>query len=1026
MSTFHSSVGRMLCMGVLAAAGTAMAYAQTDLGAIEVNKRYDLTGKTSPITATFTPAVSETVTCSGGDFAWYSDNSYAQDKEVHGSFTSDSNNGGSYTYNVTAGTTYYLRAAYLLSTTYLEVTGTSASGETQGLSLTSAVPAEGSTIGMATEMITLKYSGAVKACTATLTVGSNPALTLTPGMQQAGSGYVTLPVGEALKPLYEGNQIKAGDAISIAVSATPQSGDALASTLAYVAADKAVTLVDYRKPATFYSYMPVDDNSKIVLTFSGDISGMESCDLGFGKLETEGAYYNEKLTPVISGNTVTVELGGKNRRIANMVTIPDAAYNKDITVKFSGIKDINGNYIYTGGQGSIGSIAYTMPYEELPAADISSELTINGNEAELYIVNEKSISYTGVRLTYIGNSRSDYDQVITTLIPLSEVRKEYESIDGTEQPNASLFFTIPASYLSAQDLIITLEELQSADGLDYRIQTTAHHNTLPGLTFTPGEGTAYEEIPADLPLSATFDNMSTEVDVPASSTDARVEKDNYVVFRVRDLNPDNAEEPWAVDAVTLHYNATSGKYEGNVARAFKLYSDHGYRAEVYAYQNEQAYWDYADPIGRASFYWIGKSAPYKYADAEFFNIIPEPGFELDGKADQVFTATYTDMVRIEAGYATGMGGGVASANDIVPAPGDDNQVTEIDGVKYAKIWNFTFTASQIKNCGNSLALVLKAWDTEGRVVKGNAGLKDNSMESIAYPVTANNFDAECNIADGADLDSFSGIILTYKDKVIDQTYTATEAVKLYKNKNEFVCELAFKADPHYYDEGYENKACEYAPYNAETWKFYEITEPGSYTVVVPRSLVRIGEQFDTQDNNRMVINFTIKGGAPDTEMAELTIVSTGVPETGAEELGDVTVKFEQQVYPDPTYTHNPTIAFDGGEAKNVNWEIGYDNPDDFSSTDAHAVTFHCGGLTATGDYVITVPDGMLCADENGTKPYKGFTLTYKVSSVGSIAIDSADAEVYTISGLRMTGRDLTPGIYIVRRADGQTLKVTVK
>lgn len=1005
MISLSHRAARILSVALLATAGTAAAYADADLGALELNKDYSLSGMSDKITATFTPTTSETVTFYGHDFDWYSDAAYS--KPFSGSQAGYDQGVQLFTYNVTAGTTYYIKDDYYNQynpSKYLRIQGNGGGTQTVDFTLNDITPAQDSYLTSASTNISLKYSAGVRSCTATMKVGTGADITLSPMLGQATQGYVQLPISQQLKALYDGNQVQKDDPIVITVNATPVNGEALTSTLNYKAGDKATSLVSVTKPTKFLSYMQKGDDSQIVLTFDGDISSMESCYIDYGDIENADTYYRENLTPNIQANVVTIELGGKQRRQAQMVTTTPANPNV-ISVQLHGIRDINGNIIYTGDDASLGSIAYIFPYEELPAADISSELTpMDNNQAELYIVNEKSISYTGVRLSYINSQRNDFNKVISTVLPMSEVNKEYEKAAGEETPNAILTFTIPEDYRTQKDVIVTLDGLESADGLNYMMQTTNHLNALD-VTFTPAEGSQFETVPADQLVTLSYPGIAST---------------NYIQWCVRDLNPEDPSQDVIKDIAPMTWNETEGRFEGLIPREFTLYSDHNYRVEIHVWNEEMSYNYDEAPMGRASLYWVGTHAPYVYSTAAYDYIIPEQGFELDGKQDQVFTVYYTEPVRITAGRSLGSGAGVASASNIVPGDADETPV-EVDGQKYAKVWNFTFTAADIKASGNAMTVVLTAFDPDGHIVRGTNGTKDTSNVQVDYVVTANNFIPETSVKDGDELDAFTGITFTYQDKVIDQTNTATTPVQLYKNRNEFVCDLMFVADEHYYDEGYQNKACTYRPYDTNTWKYYDITEPGSYTIVVPSGLLRIGEQFDTQDSGRMQINFTIKGETPDA--LALNIESKTLTDGTDADHQTMTITFKEVVYPE--WNLKPTIKVGDQPAENVVWDVLYDDPNDWDSV-AHAITLNIEKSKLTGAYTITVPDGMLCADENLTKPYKGFVIS-STNAIENLTTDAnAAVEVYDLNGRRLPStQGLTPGIYIMRQGT-KTYKTVIR
>ncbi|MCD8290431.1 MAG: hypothetical protein LUC91_02900 [Prevotella sp.] len=271
------------------------------------------------------------------------------------------------TITVTGGETYYLHCYSMENSPYFIATYKS-SGE--GPEITYLNPEAGSELNIQyDEPIALKFSEAVTVGTATLTSGElSVPLTL-----NLTNGYYSYPVRDVLYTWLTSGAVSQGDDIIFTLTDIKNSygtvyGEDGTVTIVYKAPAAPTEVTEENLPDVFLPWWNEgDENGIMTLTFSNDISADEDLapkvELRYGQVDTEVGIYLETMSPVVDGNKLSVDFTGKSRLRKEMLSSATENFDK-VVIRVTNLHDVNGNYVYTTGQGSVGSLTYEIGYKE--------------------------------------------------------------------------------------------------------------------------------------------------------------------------------------------------------------------------------------------------------------------------------------------------------------------------------------------------------------------------------------------------------------------------------------------------------------------------------------------------------------------------------------------------------------------------------------------------------------------------------------------------------------------------------------
>ena len=470
---------------------------------LEVGKTYNIDSKYDfkPLYAIFNATEDGVMTMThiGADQLYlFADATYSEEApnqpQWNGSY-----NPKEYALNVKAGETYYLANTFIMNTGTITISfGTQATP----IEMVRQIPADGSTLRAASDVLSLEFSKNVAFSKIVLKAGSQE-------IQMNGhvSGcYLTIEIKETLMNLYKAGTMKKGDAISFVIEGLCDArnnsniyGTDGTLTLNYVAADKPVELIaannvpegNPNSLTTFYSwFMPEDESGLVTLTFDGELStegdNMPHASLTYGDLEKENGLYIENIeVKIIDNKTIGVDFRNKLRRHKDMLTIDDTF--ADITLNITNLHGKDGQATYSAGSSAFGSYTYVYNFKEvrymvmsdyMPATTASKPASIDGVKSiELWLSEEgdKKMTYTGAWFITTFEGKAD-----TTFVAKSDIKIEADEYDA----NASIL-TIPVPAFKADantNVIVTLADVVTPDGVDHSADYTATYTTITGTT----------------------------------------------------------------------------------------------------------------------------------------------------------------------------------------------------------------------------------------------------------------------------------------------------------------------------------------------------------------------------------------------------------------------------------------------------------------------------------------------------------------------------------------------------------------
>ena len=166
-------------------------------------------------------------------------------------------------------------------------------------------------------------------------------------------------------------------------------------------------------------YNPANNDGVFTFEFSNNVQSVEKVTVTMGNLDqsTTGKYYYEEMDDVkIQGNKIIVDARGKLRSLARMfptVNMADETTDTEdrgyvdyshINLALSNVQDVNGNFMRSPGQGTVGSYSYSFNYEEIvddiamDGANCAEGDNIKaGTRVELWI-SEQVQSFDGVKI----------------------------------------------------------------------------------------------------------------------------------------------------------------------------------------------------------------------------------------------------------------------------------------------------------------------------------------------------------------------------------------------------------------------------------------------------------------------------------------------------------------------------------------------------------------------------------------------------------------------------------------------------
>lgn len=473
-----SSLYKTLVLVLLSIFTVSSKAANIDLGEIELGKKYELEMFKGYV-ATFTAPKTGTIICQSttGDFLEpFKDSQYSS--AVPTQFLGY-NNGQQRQFDVTEGTTYYLLNDFVMDNTTLTFNYVG-----EDIEIVSVTPQENTMVDISGKgQINIQFNMGVTA--ESVTVNSNGQTVAVGTVYPFGSNIMIPLRGEAegemnlVSKLLDGT-LKKGDKLvfTLEVSATKDESIKKTVSLEFVCQDRPATLVETKQISKFLSYwLPGDEAGLMSLTFTSDLLVPAEGENGaivtmqYGNPESgdPNECYVETIPVRIEGNKLIADFTGKLRNPANMVA--SGVDYGSVLVKVVNIKDKDGNYIYTGNDGSLGSYSFNIPYEEIKA-DVYYEYTPGSNsniavsveKIELWISGYKNVRFSGVVFEY----PSEYDSAEMDTVIISNEKLEVT----IEETDASFVFSIPEEVRGRNNVKVSLLSPLFVDGIARDITAT--------------------------------------------------------------------------------------------------------------------------------------------------------------------------------------------------------------------------------------------------------------------------------------------------------------------------------------------------------------------------------------------------------------------------------------------------------------------------------------------------------------------------------------------------------------------------
>lgn len=917
-------------MLVLSIAGLAAQAADPiDMGELEFGKEYDVSQYSfKSVVAHFVAPQTGTVKQKGGEFAVYPDATYSSELNrefVNGAYT----NGGDYTFEVEAGKTYYLKAAFVMNTQKLSL---NMEGDA-ALELVSSAPAVGATINLNLDSsVTFVFNQAVKYDDVIISyeTAAGAKGSVTPRVNKYGTQLI-VNIQNSIKPLVQDGTIAPGSQISIIFSnlAAEKGGNKFNgedySKFDFTVSSVGLVTTSEAWPSQFKSFwVPGDADGIIKLTFNGNLKTTgATAEIYYGNVEgTEGLdFYHENLTPVVEGNTITVDLTNHRRSNSDMIT--GTAYDV-VTVKVSGIKDEMGYPVASPGQGTVGSYSRTLTYVDAPRATILCEATPeNGGslqgvtEIEMWISGLNAMTFEGFDLSYEKNGA-----VVSTVIPMSAVTKKLAAADGN---SATFVITVPEEARNCKNYKLSLHNLVTNDGYDHLSDVMVQYDAFVLTSVSPANGSRMEALKDGQVVSVTT-NMTEKY------------PEMYMVYEVRDLNPVDPDDA----IVKTEYWLTrqeDGSYTATIPSDIKLMLGHTYRCTFTAWATEMDKNYREDPIGTAYVDWYGATAPYRFSDILFEGITPSPETVLTAE-DNVFTLKFDGLVNLPAAenfINTGQGTKM-SFQSIEPV---EPTFDEVNQCNYSSTWVATIAPSFMASQDASLYLSFKAYDLEGLLVEGNIGKEENSYFQFTYEVAAAYKDFEVYPTGEEPIATLDNLVV-YSELGIMPSYSvpfgdayvmnmAREVVATVKDVIPVIPEGA-KPD-------YDVVECTIELSNP-------VEDAGTYVMVFPRGMFNLGNQFSTWISAEKQITYTLTGSG--------LKVTANPAEGQVTSLKTIVVTPNNGVMLTGVNETNPTITREGGEPVEITDIVV---PSDDENPWATEFTINLPAeITEPGNYTITIPE----------------------------------------------------------------------
>lgn len=810
-------------------------------------------------------------------------------------------------------------------------------------------------------------------------------------------------IQEALTNLYT-KGLNQGDEITLALRVKKPNGEYWEGNgngihyIKFIAAGKPVSLINEKVPGKILSYMaPDNENGKLVLTFDGDIDPATSANqifFEYGNKEAEEmTEYGEFPIPfTVDGSVLTLDFTGVSRRRTDLLPYSTTPYST-IDVRIQNIKDAKGMYVNSAGLGTVGSFSYRLNYEELPVVNITQEIIPasgtslkNVESINWWFNNADALSFDGVRFDYKNAEGND----ASVVVPMSEISNA--SLSPAEK---DLTIKVPADVKAGRNVLVTLNNLSSNDGIDHSAELSARYDAFTITSITPAANSNLEML-----TQGQVINVKSNMDATNPNM--------YLTYELIDNNPSDPAE--AILLNSYMQREDNGSHSCEMFFDLPLYLGHTYTFRVNYFENEEASHGVggyeATPQGYDEVKWNGTTQPFSFSTYKFESVSPVSGTELTSATQNKFTLVFDGMVNLPADecyilMGMGMHQNFESLTPVDPTEG------------YSNTWEAVVSESYLSGVTDYLSLSFRAYDMDGKLVEGNSGNEEGSYFYFNYPVTFNTPEFTCVPADGAEVESLSKFVLSYETGIFPSWITP-EKIQLV-SKTEVVA--VFNDEDFEYEDDTDSTGALYTKSITLTLPI-PVTTEGVYTLMVPSQYFSLGSEQLAQYSKAQNFMFTVKNqGGGNEEPSESVITFTPPYTENQTHLDSIELVWDEEeeiglgsgkatlTLPDASVITLPDADLDFFVYNKAIQSLG----DDYS---------------AEGQYVVTFPAGYFTLGTFGDRDEKEIKVTYNIVSTSAIdeILNSADGlyNVYNMNGVSILlnvtideVKTLPAGMYII-------------
>lgn len=991
MRKFTLSLSRFVALLAVLLMGVGTGLAQTkdnplDLGELQINHTYTDLKWGGYYTGWFVSPIKGTMyTCAGIEIG--KDAEFTQivpDKwEGYGE--------KAYSFELEANTTYYLRCADWTGlqqsqfTLYMEGVG-----DVQ-LELVNCDPAQGSAYSSANNNpIILEFSSPMDVSAVKSEIVAPDGTKVNTGIGVTAYGnYLNFAPATVIDRLVNQGHLKKGDKFSLNLTNVKSATGSLYKgtgelSLEFVSAGENVVLVSETVPDEFLSYYAPDSPAGIfTMTFSAPLSTTElpSAYLAFGNIDNDadGGYYHEVVPCTVEGNVITINVTGKSRRVAEMIGAN--APSEAIVLHVSNVRDADGNFVASPGDGTVGSYTFGMKYTELQRVNILAEFTpfngtsLNGvNELSIWVNGVNQIDFSGVKFEYVDAN----GETKSVIVPRAEV--SYTAVE--DDPTQGTFkVTIPEAVKGQKNVKVTFADLTVNDGYDHQYDIMAEYDGLVILNANPANGTEVTAINTGDVLTVDFNYADTYPNM-------------YVEYEIHDLNAVNPDYE-IIKAYTYMIRQENGSYTSEFFQDYNLVRGHAYSVLFTAWESEDLMHQGSAPLGTTTLTWYGLTEPFKASDTKLVGLTPDPATAQLTTADNEITIEFDGLVSIAPADAQILTGSGTSIDFASVEPVGDTDNTE-DNRVVATTWKLTIPQSYLNSLNSQLLFSVKVYDVEGLLVvpADEEYPSEESYFTFTYDVAARYADFDVTPGEESEISSLKEIIVSNTAGINESFLVAPSQIIVSEMRGGEVAHV----------ETIEAPEIELGQVRTSLKLILdkEITTPGNYIIDFPAGVFVIGEEYEAKSSAAKTVRILIK------EPAAPLSYTTDPKEGNVESLSKVTMTFEN-VGTDGinrSWSGIATITLPSGdvvELKNdADVEVTSVDPSNWDIPFNMVVITLPETYTGAGNYTITLPAGYLNIG-SGTNE-ADIVLHYTIGQSGiSSVIAPADGvyEVYNLQGVQV-------------------------